>query len=712
MRVIKREIELGGKTISLETGKLARQANGAAVVRCEDTVVLVTAVASEKPLEGVDFLPLTVDIEAKMYAVGRIPGSFFRREGRPLESAILNARLIDRPLRPSFPSDFRHEIQIIATIFSVDQVNPPDVLALLGASAALTISDIPFQGPLGAVRIGRIGERWIINPTFQELDHSEMDIVVAGTRGAILMVEAGAKEVGEGNVLQALEEAQKSINKLIDFQEEFRSEVGTPKREVVPPATDAVVEQRVREYATDELRDALKSPDKLAREEAIALIEDEATERLTTMLEGKEHYIASVLDKIKKEEVRRMILEGEVRIDGRRPDEIRTISCEAGILPRPHGSGLFMRGQTAVLSILTLGTTGEEQRIDDLGVQETKRFMHHYNFPPFCTGDVGILRGPRRREIGHGALAERALLPLIPPEQDFPYTIRLVAEVLESNGSTSMASVCAGSLALMDGGVPMREHVAGIAMGLVKEGDKSVILTDILGVEDALGDMDFKVAGTAKGITALQMDMKIAGIGMDLLKEALEKAKEARLYILDRMNEAIAKPREELSEFAPRIVVLKISPEKIGGVIGPGGRMIRSIIEETGVTIDIEDDGTVFIASKDKMGTQRAREIVESITKEPKVGERYMGTVTKTTSFGAFVEILPGREGLVHISRLAKRRVPTVEDVVKTGDKLLVEIVDIDKQNRISLAAVDLGLGEAIKPRGEGMKSHTRRSRR
>lgn len=712
MRVIKREIELGGKTISLETGKLARQANGAVTVRCEDTVVLVTAVASEKPLEDVGFLPLTVDIEAKMYAVGRIPGSFFRREGRPLENAILNARLIDRPLRPSFPSDFRHEVQIIATILSVDQVNSPDVLALLGASAALTISDIPFQGPLGAVRIGRIGERWIVNPTFQELDHSEMDIVVAGTRGAILMVEAGAKEVGEGDVLQALGEAQKSINKLIDFQEEFRNEVGVSKREVVPPATDAVVEQRVREYATDKLRDALRNPDRLAREEAIALIEDEATERLTTMLEGKEHYVASVLAEIKREEVRRIILEDEVRIDGRRPDEIRTISCEVGILPRPHGSGLFMRGQTEVLSILTLGTAGEEQRIDDLGVQETKRFLHHYNFPPFCTGDVGVMRGPRRREIGHGALAERALLPLIPPQEDFPYTIRLVAEVLESNGSTSMASVCAGSLAFMDGGVPIREHIAGIAMGLVKEGNRSVILTDILGVEDALGDMDFKVAGTAKGITALQMDMKIAGIGMDVLKKALERAKEARLYILDKMNEAIAKPREELSEFAPRIVVLKISPEKIGGVIGPGGRMIRSIIEETGVTIDIEDDGTVFIASRDKVGTQRAREIVESITKDPKVGERYMGTVTKTTGFGAFVEILPGREGLVHISRLAKRRVPTVEDVVKVGDKLLVEVVDIDKQKRISLAAVDLGLGEAIKPRGEGTKPHTRRSHR
>lgn len=687
---VKEEILLGGKTISIESGILARQANGSVLVRCEDTVVLAAATASDKPLEGMDFFPLTVDVEEKMYAAGKIPGGFIKREGRPSEKSILTARLTDRSIRPSFPKGYRNEVQVIASILSVDQVNPPDVLVIIGASAALSISDIPFLGPIGAVRIGRCDNRWVVNPTFQELEQSDIDVTVAGNREGILMVEAGLNEISEEETMQALEEAHKCIVELINFQEKFQTQVGTQKKEPEIITIPGEVEYKVREHATDKLREALKNPDKLEREETLALVEDETVERITTMLEGKERYIVQTLEKIQKEEIRRMILEENKRADGRKTDEIRQISCLIHPLPRPHGSAIFTRGQTQVLSVVTLGTLSDEQRIDSIGTEESKRFIHHYNFPPFSTGDTGVLRGPRRREIGHGALAERALLPLIPDEVEFPYTIRLVAEALESNGSTSMASVCAGSMALMDAGVPIRENVGGIAMGLVVEGDKHAILTDILGMEDALGDMDFKVAGTTKGVTALQMDLKIAGIKKEILKEALEQAKRARLFILEKMNEAIATPREKISEFAPQIYILKVAKDKIGELIGPGGKTIRGIIEETGVSIDIEDDGTVYIASKNVINGARARQIVESIIREPAVGEKYLGTVTKTTAFGAFVEIFPGKEGLVHISKLSRQRIRAVEDVVKAGDKILVEVIEFDKKtNRTSLALIE-----------------------
>lgn len=689
---VQQEIELAGQTITIETGKMARRASGAVTVKCGDTLVLVTAVISEKPLEEATFFPLTIDVEEKMYAAGKIPGGYFRREGRPSEKAILTARLIDRPIRPLFAENFRNEVQIIASILSVDQINPPDVLALIGASAALTISGVPFDGPIGAVRVGHIDSRWTVNPTFQELSQSDLDLVVAGTSENILMVEAGAREVSEDLILEAMKEAQKAILQIIDFQKDFQKKVTPTQKEISLVISDEEVEKRVREYATDKLREALLSPDKLVLEEAVATIEEETINRLTTMLEGKERYIASVLAKIKKEEIRRLILDKGIRSDGRRPNEIRPISCKVKVLPRTHGSALFTRGQTQVLSIPTLGTVSEEQQIDGLGVEESKRYLHHYNFPPFSTGDLGIMRGPRRREIGHGALAEKALLPVLPSEEDFPYTIRVVSEVLESNGSTSMASVCGSSLALMDAGVPLKSAVAGIAMGLVKDEKKTVILTDILGLEDAIGDMDFKVAGTKKGITALQMDIKGTGIGFGVLREALEKAHQARLFILEKMSQAIAKPREKLSEYAPRVLTMTINPEKIGDVIGPKGKNIRAIIDEVGVSdvdISIEDDGRIFISATDLARAEKAKQMIEQIVKDVLVGDRYMGTVIKTTNFGAFVEILPGKEGLVHISKLAKHRVPSVESVVKAGDKILVEVIEIDRQGRINLAAID-----------------------
>ncbi|MCL6472513.1 MAG: polyribonucleotide nucleotidyltransferase [Firmicutes bacterium] len=698
--IVTQEFEIGGKTISFESGLLARQADGAVVVRMGETVVLVTAVIAEEPAEGRDFLPLTVDVDEKMYAAGKIPGGFIKREGRPSEKATLSARLIDRPLRPSFPKGFFNDIQILATILSVDFKNQPDILALNGASMALLLTNAPFNGPVAGVRIGRVGGNWVINPTFEELAESDLDMVVAGNRNAILMVEAGANEVSEQTVVEALDAAHKAIKELCDFQERFKDAYlkvnPAPEKVIALPVEDLTyeeIEKRIREFATGKLREALKNPDKLARERQEDLIEDETIEELESIIEDKVDFVSKVLAKIRKEEMRRMIIEEGRRADGRTPTEIRPLLIKAGVLPRPHGSGLFTRGQTQVLSVLTLGTVREEQMIDGLGIEESKRYMHHYNFPPFSTGEIGFLRGPKRREIGHGALAERALLPVIPKEDEFPYTIRIVSEVLESNGSSSMASVCGSTLALMDAGVPIKAPVAGIAMGLIKEGDKVVILTDILGLEDALGDMDFKVAGTSKGITALQMDMKVEGVGSDILSRALDQAREARLYILDRILEVIPEPRSEMSKYAPRIITVKIPQEKIGDLIGPKGKNIRGIIEEVGpsvVTIDIEEDGTVFIASTDGPAGERARELVEAYTKEPKVGEQYMGTVTKTTGFGAFVEILPGKEGLVHISRLTKRRIPTVESVVNVGDKILVEVIDIDKQGKISLQALNL----------------------
>jgi len=690
MSVITKELELGGKTVEFQFGKVARQADGAVVVRCGDTVVLVTAVASKESREELSFLPLTIEVVERMYAAGKIPGGFIKREGRPSERSVLTARLIDRPLRPLFPEGFRNEVQIIATVLSVDQINAPDIFALNGASIALAISDITTEKIVAGVRVGRVDGRWVINPTFQELEHSGLDLIVAGTKDSIVMVEAGAKEVDEEVMLQALEEGHKAIKKLVGFIEEIRDEIGKDKREFSLVKATAEVEAETRQKATEGIKKALCNPDKLAREEAVKTAKEAVLSELLTLFPEKEKDIKNVLKKIEKEEVRTMILNEGIRPDGRKLDEIRSISCEVGALPRQHGTGLFTRGQTQVLSVLTLGTVGEVQRLDGLEIEESKRFLHQYNFPPYSTGETWRLMGPKRREIGHGALAERALLPMIPDESEFPYTIRIVSEVLESNGSSSMASVCGSSLALMDAGVPVKGMVAGIAMGLVKEGDKAEVLSDIQGVEDALGDMDFKVAGTSNGITALQMDMKASGVAADILRKALEQAKEGRLFILDKMFSVISTHRDELSAFAPRIITIKIKPDKIREVIGPGGKMIRSIIEESGANIDIEDDGTVYVSSVDRESGEKAQQMIELIVKEVKAGDVYMGTVKKIMNFGAFVEILPGKDGLVHISKLAKERVPSVEDVVKVGDKILVKVTEIDKMGRINLSAIDV----------------------
>lgn len=694
-----------GKEVLFETGKWARQANASVACRCGDTLVLVTAVVSKEPREDATFLPLLVDVEERMYAAGKIPGGFFKREGRPSEEAILTARLIDRPIRPSFPDGFRNEIQIIATILSADQINPPDVLALLGASAALTISEIPFNGPLGVIRVGRKDGRLIFNPTFQELEQSDLDMVIAGNKDEIIMVEGEAQEITEEIFIDVLQKSMEVIKDLIKAQEELQKQVGLAKREFSLHETDPKLKEDVSKLASNKMIKALKITDSLERQEQLRQVKEEATKKLSEKYEEKLLEIKFILDEMEKKEVRRMISEDGIRVDGREPKEIRPISCQVGLLPRAHGSGLFARGQTQALTALTLGAIGEVQRLDGLGVEESKRFLHHYNFPPFSTGEVGFMRGPRRREIGHGALVERALLPIIPKEEEFPYTIRLVSEILESNGSTSMASTCASTLALMDAGIPIKAPVGGIAMGLIKETDNVTLLTDIQGLEDFYGDMDLKVAGTREGITALQMDLKVAGISSEILAQALAQAKEARLFILDRMAETIAEPKKKLSPYAPRVLTIKIPTDKIREVIGPGGNMIRSIIEETGVAIDIEDDGRVFITSKDEESGDKARQIIERITQKEvdkkmvKVGEQYLGTVVSIAPFGAFVEILPGRDGLIHISKLARHRVARVEDVVRMGDKLMVEVIGIDSQGRISLASADLGSATSERPR-------------
>jgi polyribonucleotide nucleotidyltransferase len=688
--------DINGKEIILETGKWARQADAAVTVRSGDTLVLVTVVASKGPKDG-DFLPLVVDVEERMYAAGKIPGSFLRREGRPSEESILTARLVDRPIRPLFPECFRNEVQLIATILSADQINPPDVLAIIGASTALTISDIPFNGPIGAIRVGRKDGQLLFNPTFQELEESDIDLVLAGTKEEIIMMEGEAQEISENDVIEIFKACMAPLRKLIETQEEFRHQVGVEKREIsLLLETDEELKGKVTSFASEEIKKALKITDASARQEELTKIRDKVKEEFSDVYDEKGSRIRAFLEETEKKEVRRMIVEEEVRVDGRAPEEIRLISSQVGLLPRAHGSGLFARGQTQALTALTLGAVGEEQRLDGLSLEETKRFIHHYNFPPFSTGEIGFMRGPRRREIGHGALVERALFPIIPEEEKFPYTIRLVSEILESNGSTSMASVCSSTLALMDGGVPIKAPAAGIAIGLVKEGDKTILLRDILGIEDFYGDMDCKVAGTRKGITGLQMDLKIGGISFDIVSQALEKARQGRLFILEKMAETVAEPRQTLSKFAPRVLILRIPSEKIREVIGPGGNMIRSIIEETSVDIDIEDDGRVFITAKDEQSGEKARQIIEGIIQKrpPKkmvrVGEQYLGTVVSIAPFGAFVEIVPGREGLVHISKLARHRVARVEDVVRAGEKLLVEVIGIDNQGRISLAAADL----------------------
>ncbi|MCG0275043.1 MAG: polyribonucleotide nucleotidyltransferase [Thermosediminibacteraceae bacterium] len=688
MEVFKTEI--AGRPFIIETGKMAQQANGSVLARYGDTVVLVTATASKEPREGIDFLPLTVDYEERLYAVGKIPGGFIKREGKPSEKAILSARVIDRPLRPLFPKGFRNDIQIIATILSVDQDNTPDVVAINGASIALCISDIPFDGPVGAVSVGLVDGNFVINPTVEQYEKSRLRLIVAGTKDAILMVEAGADEVTEEEMINAINFGHEEIKKIVQFQEEIIAKVGKPKMEVPIQEIDPELEKAVREYAREEILKAIRIHDKQEREAYLQKINEDTLLHFQEIYPEKEKEIAEVLYNLLKEEVRNMITYEGIRPDGRKSTEIRPISCEVGILPRTHGSGLFTRGQTQVLTVATLGAMGDVQILDGLELEESKRFMHHYNFPPYSTGETRMLRGPGRREIGHGALAERALEPMIPPEEVFPYTIRLVSEVLSSNGSTSMASVCGSTLALMDAGVPIKAPVAGIAMGLIKHDDKVTILSDIQGIEDFLGDMDFKVAGTSKGITAIQMDIKIKGIDTEILRKALEQAREGRLYILEKMLATISKPRSELSPYAPRIFTTVIDPEKIRDVIGPGGKMINKIISETGVKIDIEDNGKIYIAAPNEAAGKKALEMIKTITQDVEVGKIYLGKVLRITNFGAFVEILPGKEGLVHISKLSKGRVKRVEDVVKIGDEILVKVTDIDKQGRINLSHKDV----------------------
>lgn len=688
------QLDVGGRKMIIENGKMAKQASGAVLVRYGDTAVLVTATASAEPREGIDFFPLTVDYEERLYAVGKIPGGFIKREGRPTEAAILAARLIDRPIRPLFPEGFRNDVQVVATVMSVDQDNPPEIAALNGASVALCISDIPFNGPVGAVRVGLIDGRFIINPTVKEQEQSSLNLTVAGTHEAVLMVEAGAKEVPEETVRQAIAFGHQAIREITAFQSEIVRQIGKPKREVklYAPSDDLVA--AVREYATARLDEAVRNPDKLDREAHLKLVKDDIKAHFAETFPDQEKDIDYVVQKILKEIVRNMITKEKIRPDGRQLDEVRPITCEVGVLPRAHGSGLFTRGQTQVLTVTTLGAIGDEQILDGLGVEESKRYMHHYNFPPYSVGETRPMRGPGRREIGHGALAERALLPVIPSEADFPYTIRLVSEVLESNGSTSMGSVCGSTLSLMDAGVPIKAPVSGVAMGLVKQGDDFTILTDIQGLEDALGDMDFKVAGTAAGVTAIQMDIKISGITDEILAAALEQARKGRMFILGKMLEVIKAPRPDISPYAPRIITMEIDPDKIRDVIGPGGKTIKKIIDETGVTIDIEDDGKVFIAAVDVEAAKRTVQIIKDLTRDVEVGGIYKGKVTRLMNFGAFVEILPGKEGLVHISQLARERVAKVEDVVKPGDEIMVKVTEIDRQGRINLSRKELLRGD------------------
>jgi polyribonucleotide nucleotidyltransferase len=676
-----------GKTLNVETGKLAAQAGGAVTLRLGDTVVLAVATMSETPREGIDFFPLSVDYEERLYAGGRIPGSFFRREGRPSEAAILTARLTDRPLRPLFPKDMRNDVQVLLYALSSDGENPVDILCINGASAALTISDVPFGGPVGAVRVGRIDGRFVFNPTYAEIDASDLDLRIAGTSEAILMVECGANEVGEAVMVEALEAGHRAIRTLIDLQLEMQAAVGKPKSSYKPFAQDADANRAIRGWVGDRMGAGLASArSKEEHAEFQRNLGDEAVEALAGDGAFDERQVRAVLDDFYKDEVRRRILSEGRRPDGRGVRDIRPLSAEVDLSPRAHGSGLFTRGETQVLTLATLGTPRERQELDGLSPADEKRYMHHYNFPPFSTGEVRPLRGSSRREIGHGALAERALLPVLPPEDTFPYTLRLVSEVLSSNGSTSMASVCGSTLALLDTGVPIRAPVAGIAMGLIMDDGKYAILTDIQGVEDHLGDMDFKVAGTRQGITALQMDIKIKGLTSAVMAEALDQARQARLQVLDVIEKAMPAPRSDLKPHAPRMTVIKIDPEKIGAIIGPGGKIIRGIQEESGARIDIEDDGTVFVSAVDGVSAKKALDRISALVEEAVIGRIYTGKVVRVTDFGAFVQILPGTDGLVHISQLDSQRVEKVEDVARVGDELTVMVVNIDSDGRIRLS--------------------------
>lgn len=682
------ETTLGGRPLIFETGRLAKQANAAVMIRYGETAVLCTVTASTEP-KDLDFFPLTVNYEERLYAVGKIPGGFIKREGRPSEKAILSSRLTDRPIRPLFPEGFRNDVQIANIVMSVDQDCAPEIAAMIGTSAALTISDVPFDGPVGGVVVGRVNGEFIINPTIAQEQESDVYVVVSGTKDAIMMVEAEANEVSESVMLEAIMFGHDAIKELIKAIEELRELAGKEKMQVVLHAVDPQVNDAVRTYAAARLVEAVKIAEKHARQDAIDAINSETVAHFEDVYAETPELISDVkevLYDIVKEEVRRLITHDKVRPDGRALSEIRPIECDVALLPRTHGSGLFTRGQTQALSICTLGAMGDVQILDGISSEETKRFMHHYNFPPFSVGEARPLRPPGRREIGHGALGERALSKVIPSEAEFPYTIRLVSEVLESNGSTSQASICASTLAMMDAGVPIKAPVAGIAMGLIKDGDHFSVLSDIQGMEDHLGDMDFKVAGTPEGVTAIQMDIKIAGIDRDILAQALEQAREGRIHILGKMAEVMTSSRTNLSKYAPKILSMKINPDKIRDVIGAGGKIINKIIEDTGVKIDIEQDGSVFIASSDEEMNQKAKAIIEGIVKEVVVGEIYLGTVKRIEKFGAFVEILPGKDGLVHISQLSTERVAKVEDVIAIGDQITVKVTEIDAQGRVNLS--------------------------
>ena len=680
------EMELGGRTLTIETGKMAKQASGAVLARYGDTAVLVTATASAEPREGIDFFPLTVDYEEKLYSVGKIPGGFIKREGRPSESAILFSRLLDRPIRPLFAEGFRNDVQIVATVLSVEQDNAPEITAMIGASAALSLSDIPFNGPIGGVRVGRVNGQFVINPTVEQMEQSDLNLAVAGTADAISMVEAGANELPEDVILEAILFGHEEIKRIVAFVNDMVAIAGKPKREIALFSVPEDMEQAVKEYISDKLNEAVRNADKHSRDAAVDAVKAEAMEHFAEIYPEEGKKLSYIMHKTLKNIVRHMITDEKIRPDGRGIEEVRPITCEVDLLARTHGSALFTRGQTQALTITTLGAIGDEQILDGLGTEESKRYMHHYNFPAFSVGETRPSRGPGRREIGHGALAERALVPMIPSEDVFPYTIRLVSEILESNGSSSMASVCGSTMSLMSAGVPIKRPVSGVAMGLVKEGDNYTILTDIQGMEDALGDMDFKVAGTTEGVTAIQMDIKIEGLTKEILTDALAQARRGRMHILGKMLEAIDQPREELSPYAPRIITLQIHPDKIRDVIGPGGKIIKKIIEETGVKIDIEDDGKTFIAAVDMEAGKKAVKMIEDLVREVEVGETYEGKVTRIMNFGAFVEVLPGKEGLVHISQLAKERVEKVEDVVAIGDVVKVKVIEIDRQGRVNLS--------------------------
>lgn len=686
-----------GSDLSITIGKVAEQTNGECLIRTGDTILLVTAVASDKPREGIDFFPLICDYQEKLYAVGKIPGGFIKREGKASDKAILISRQMDRPLRPLFPENFYNDVQVIATPFSVDEDNEPDCMTTIGASIALGISDIPFYGPVAAVSVGYVDGKFIVNPNKDEREKSSLDLTVAGTADAINMVEAGANELSEDEMLEAMMVAHAEIKEICAFIQTIIDDIGKEKMEVCEDV-ETELQRKIKDKYTEDIKNSIRTTDKVQRENDINAIEEKCKEDFLEEFPESEDEIHKTVDSIMKKEVRRMISIDKIRPDGRKMDEIRPLSAEAGLLPRAHGSGLFQRGQTQVLSVLTLGSPGEEQVIDSMNREEiTKRYIHQYNFPPFCVGDIRPLRGPGRREVGHGHLAERALIPVLPDTNDFPYTIRVVSEVLSSNGSSSQASICGSTLSLMDAGVPIKKPVAGIAMGLIKEENSISILTDIQGLEDHLGDMDFKVAGTKDGITALQMDMKISGINKEVLQEALADAHKARLKILDVIASAIDKPREDLSKYAPRIFSIDIDPEKVRDVIGAGGKTINKIIDATGVKIETEDDGHITVASNDGESGKKAIQMIKSIVTDPKAGDIYEGEVKRIMNFGAFVEIAIGKEGLLHISQIDTKRTEKVEDVLKIGDKVRVKVTEIDRQGRINLSRKALLIEEEKK---------------